>query len=679
MRVVGGRLTESFATLVNPGRRIPPFVVRANRHHRRDGGRRAADRRGPAALPRVRRRRRRWWRTTPASTSAHLNAAPRCARPGRPLDVARALHAPARAPADARAPPPLARLRRRRARHRVLRPAPRPPRRAHRRRDPVRLPRAGGGAGHRRGSTSCSTSSAAPSTGGRSWCTSRALALDDVPVTPGVYHLLGERRAAPLRRQGGAGCASGSASYFANARGHSRARARADPAGATTSASPRRARSWRRRCSRRGTSASCGRPTTGSGSTCRGSAFLKVGVRSPFPRLSVTQRLGADRAVYVGPFREPRGRRARADGARAPLRAPHLRRRGSTPSPEVVAVSLGAGRARAPRRARRASTRARTGRRSTSCLAFLDGDGRRAGATAARRDASPPRCASRRPRARSATSSCSTSIRRRRRRWRGSWRGRTSSSCCRRLERDAAQLYAVLGGRLALEARITAAADLLGGGRARARALRALPGRAARRATTSTGRRSIAAWLRDRGASEGMLLPLDGPDALVERLDELVVTVRDLRLPRSAPGDRRPRVSAPPAGRQRRRFRRRAGGERRHRPRAPRRHPHQHEPDGDGRRGGAGRRAGARASAARRRPASRPGAGRGRRRRPADIPHLVARGGRVRATQPVLAGLRLRVALASRRGRARAAAGDRGAARGVRRAPGSRWRTSTGT
>ena len=38
----------------------------------------------------------------------------------------------------------------------------------------------------------------------------------------------------------------------------------------------------------------------------------------------------------------------------------------------------------------------------------------------------------------------------------------------------------------------------------------------------------LAAWLRDRG-QEGLLLPLDGPDTLMERLDELVVTLQDIR------------------------------------------------------------------------------------------------------------------------------------------------------
>src|SRR5204862_528473 len=43
-------------------------------------------------------------------------------------------------------------------------------------------------------------------------------------------------------------------------------------------------------------------------------------------------------------------------------------------------------------------------------------------------------------------------------------------------------------------------------------------------------RAQVAAWLRDRSAHEGIILPLDGPDAIIERLDELTVTVQDLRM-----------------------------------------------------------------------------------------------------------------------------------------------------
>ena len=38
----------------------------------------------------------------------------------------------------------------------------------------------------------------------------------------------------------------------------------------------------------------------------------------------------------------------------------------------------------------------------------------------------------------------------------------------------------------------------------------------------------LAAWLRDRG-QEGLLLPLDSPAAIFDRLDDLTITVSDLR------------------------------------------------------------------------------------------------------------------------------------------------------
>jgi len=99
---------------------------------------------------------------------------------------------------------------------------------------------------------------------------------------------------------------------------------------------------------------------------------------------------------------------------------------------------------------------------------------------------------------------------------------------------DAAHLYAVLGGRLALEARITASADLVAAVafvRERFVGYQALP----LRREEVDGTTILAAWLRDREANQGILLPLDGPDAIAERFDELAVTVRDLRLPGPLP------------------------------------------------------------------------------------------------------------------------------------------------
>jgi excinuclease UvrABC nuclease subunit len=100
--------------------------------------------------------------------------------------------------------------------------------------------------------------------------------------------------------------------------------------------------------------------------------------------------------------------------------------------------------------------------------------------------------------------------------------------------RDAAHFYAVLGGRLVHEARITATADLavaVAFVRRRFASCQDVP----LRREEVDGTTILAAWLRDRQARDGILLPLDGPDAIVERLDELAVTVRDLRLPGPLP------------------------------------------------------------------------------------------------------------------------------------------------
>src|SRR5439155_640047 len=100
--------------------------------------------------------------------------------------------------------------------------------------------------------------------------------------------------------------------------------------------------------------------------------------------------------------------------------------------------------------------------------------------------------------------------------------------------RDAAHLYAVLGGRLALEARITATADLAAAVafvRQRFAAYQDVP----LRREEGGGTTILAARLRDGRANDGSLLPLNGSGASVQRLDELAVTVRDLRLPGPLP------------------------------------------------------------------------------------------------------------------------------------------------
>ena len=93
-------------------------------------------------------------------------------------------------------------------------------------------------------------------------------------------------------------------------------------------------------------------------------------------------------------------------------------------------------------------------------------------------------------------------------------------------DRDGAQFYAALAGRLVLELRVRAAADLAAAVdlvRERFAHYQGLPLERGDVAASTI----LAAWLRDRG-QEGLILPLDGPDALARRLDELVVTLHDL-------------------------------------------------------------------------------------------------------------------------------------------------------
>ncbi len=92
--------------------------------------------------------------------------------------------------------------------------------------------------------------------------------------------------------------------------------------------------------------------------------------------------------------------------------------------------------------------------------------------------------------------------------------------------REGAQLYLVLGGRLVLDARVTAAADLVA-------AVAFVAERLANGHDATLERGDVAAstvlvaWLRDR-RQEGLLLPFDTAEDLVGRLDELAVTLDDL-------------------------------------------------------------------------------------------------------------------------------------------------------
>jgi DNA polymerase III epsilon subunit family exonuclease len=214
--------------------------------------------------------------------------------------------------------------------------------------------------------------------------------------------------------------------------------------------------------------------------------FLKLNPRSHVPRLAATHRLGTDRSLYVGPFpnlhqaRQAQKALARVFGLHTPV--------GDTLPNDVSQYR----------------------ERVDVFRAFVEGDGSfHAGELP--------------PDDRAALDDVVQ-------------RQRTIGAVLTRqnfvvllptVERDAAQLYVVLGGRLAFESRIGADSDFLAAIRVireRYDAFQNVPlGRADVEATTV-----LAGWLRDR-KREGLLMRLDGPTDFERRLDELVVTLHDLR------------------------------------------------------------------------------------------------------------------------------------------------------
>jgi hypothetical protein len=98
---------------------------------------------------------------------------------------------------------------------------------------------------------------------------------------------------------------------------------------------------------------------------------------------------------------------------------------------------------------------------------------------------------------------------------------------------ETAHLYAVMGGRIAVDARLGSSADLMA-------ALRLVADRWPEYRAAPIGRADVermtivAAWLRDR-AEKGVLLPFDELEEIQDRLEELSVTISDFGLPGPMP------------------------------------------------------------------------------------------------------------------------------------------------
>jgi len=350
--------------------------------------------------------------------------------------------------------------------------------------------------------------------------------LDAVPHAPGVYHLLGEDgrllyvgKARRLRDR--------LAAYFSNSTGHS-ARVldlirhvhdfRITETGSELAASLLEARQIRE----------LKPPYNKQRKSLPRVGFLKLGLRSPYPRLWATARLATDRATYLGPFPSL----VAAEDALSVLgRVFGLRTCAGrlAPAPDATPCLSGqVGACTAPCAAR--VDEAAYGAQVEACLAFLDG----------RDDAALARLAARREEYAEALRfeaaarvqrdiELLESLRRRRRTLDWVVTRQNFVVLLPAETRDAAVLYAVLGGRLAFEARVLATADLVVAAERVRERFADYQDRPLAPADVD-GTTILAAWLRDRGAQDGVLLPLDGPDAIVDRLDELTVTVRDLHL-----------------------------------------------------------------------------------------------------------------------------------------------------
>ena len=355
--------------------------------------------------------------------------------------------------------------------------------------------------------------------------------LAEVPATPGVYHLLDRAgrllyvgKAVRLRER--------LASYFTNARGHS-ARVldlirhthdfHITETGSELAAALLEARQIRE----------LKPPYNRQRKHLPRIGFLKLTTRGSYPRLGVTRRLAADRATYLGPFRSLEAAE-RAQGVLGRVFGLRTCAGRLAPSPAVTPCLSGqVGACTAPCAAR--VDEAAYGRQVDGFLAFLEGgDGGVLEGLAARRDRLAAALRFEAAAGVQRDLDLLEEVRRRRRTLSWVVTRQNFVVLLPTVARDAAHLYAVLGGRLVLETRVTATADLAAAVAFVRQRFAGYQDAPLRREEVD-GTAILAAWLRDRQAHEGILLALDGPDAIVERLDELAVTVRDLRLPGPLP------------------------------------------------------------------------------------------------------------------------------------------------
>lgn len=236
--------------------------------------------------------------------------------------------------------------------------------------------------------------------------------------------------------------------------------------------------------------------------------FLRLGGRAANARLTVATRLGLDRATYVGPFAS----REQADAARALCgRAFGLRLcRGRADEPGF-AVPCGQGLPGScePPCARTVGAQVYGGR-VAAFRAFVDG--------------------TEEPLVQVGDGDASALDELRRHLRAVGWiaERRHFLVLLPAPESEAAQFYAVMGGRVAVEARLASSADLTA-------ALRLVAERWPQYRDAPVERADIermtivAAWLRDR-AEKGVLLPFDALGEIEARLDELTVTVSDFGL-----------------------------------------------------------------------------------------------------------------------------------------------------